>query len=173
MRPPSISSRAVRVARALVLVSTGCSSAPSAEIGSEDAAQTVDASTPETVTLADTGSADTSPHVDAHADSVALTDSVALIDGGDAVAESGAADTRVHTPLTCEEQEYTVTCGAGKVCGVSITDGIVRCTDPAGGVLKACGSLSCGWMCACADPANSICQCYSDAGPLPPPDLPA
>jgi hypothetical protein len=161
MRPSSsISSRAVRVARALVLVSTGCSAAP-AEVAS------VDASTSETATAVDSSSSvaetmDSSTMIDARADSLA-----------DAIVDGGAADTRVHTPLTCEEQEYTVACSAGKVCGVSITDGIVRCTDPAGGVLKACGSLSCGWMCACADPGNSICACYSDAGPLPPPDLPA
>jgi hypothetical protein len=167
MRPRErscISSRAVRVARALVLVSTGCSSPAQNEVGSADAAATVDASTPETLTVADSSVAESAPVVDAHPDAMTHAD---------AVAESGAVDARVHTPLTCEEQEYTVACSAGKVCGVSITDGIVRCTDPAGGVLKACGSLSCGWMCACADPANSICACYSDAGPLPPPDLPA
>lgn len=77
-----------------------------------------------------------------------------------------------HDPPSCEDDEDSVTCAPGKVCEVSRDDGVLRCVSIDSGVVKPCGQVSCGWLCACEDEATSVCHCYADSGPLPPPDLP-
>jgi hypothetical protein len=74
-------------------------------------------------------------------------------------------------PPQCEDDEDSVTCAPGKVCEVSRDDGVLRCVALDAGIVKPCGAVSCGWLCACEDEATSTCHCYANSGPLAPPDL--
>jgi hypothetical protein len=74
--------------------------------------------------------------------------------------------------MTCVEAEEQIGCAVGGVCHVDTTYGFLRCDVPDSGVNKPCGSIKCGWLCACVDEVESTCECYGGAGPLPPPDLP-
>lgn len=99
---------------------------------------------------------------------VAARSDASLSEVGETAADS-AADA---AGARCTEDEYELPCAAGSVCLVEQRYGTMRCEAPDGGVDKPCGAIACGWLCACADPAASVCFCYADGGPLRPPALP-
>jgi hypothetical protein len=150
--------RAIRVVRALAFLVSGAATGCGDDGTATPPDVAVDALSKDDVEVAASEAASNADDTASSANDAEVTN-----EGG---GETLAAD---HA---CVEVNESVVCPKGSVCNIGTYYGELRCDATAPGLNKPCGDILCGWLCSCEDALASVCRCYSDAGPLPPPNMP-